>query len=278
MEKQKTISREVSLEGIGLHTGNTSKIVFKPALPNSGIRFVRTDLPERPVIPATQEFVQGGLRGTTIGINSSRVHTIEHILAVCSSFGIDNMDIEITNNEPPVMDGSARAFAEVLTTAGLVEQDAERRYLTITSPVVYEAGKTRIAAYPADSFTIDCTIGFDHPLLKHQQTSFEVTREVFLKEIAAARTFCFDYEIEALQSKGLAKGGNLTNAIVLGLGGIHNPEKLRFPDEFVRHKMLDLIGDLYLAGMPIKGRIVADRCGHNHNVSFVKELIKNNCQ
>jgi len=274
MEKQKTIAKEVYLEGIGLHTGNTSRVTFKPAEAGSGIRFVRVDLPGRPVVPATYTHVLGALRGTTIGVDSARVHTVEHILAVLSVFGIDNLEIEITNNEPPVMDGSARAFAEAVAAAGMRELDEPRDYLTLAAPITYESGKTKMSAYPAGSFSIECTIGYDHPLLREQSASFNLSPDVFVREIAAARTFCFDYEIEALKAKGLAKGGDLTNAIVVGLSGIHNEEKLRFPDEFVRHKILDLIGDLYLLGKPLKARIVAVKCGHNHNINFVKELVK----
>jgi UDP-3-O-acyl N-acetylglucosamine deacetylase len=274
MEKQRTIAQEVSLEGVGLHTGNMSRIIFKPAPVNSGIRFVRTDMAGKPAIAAKYTQVLGGLRGTTIGVGQAQVHTIEHVMAALSIYGIDNLDIDINNNEPPVMDGSARAFTDVLVSTGIREQDAARNCLTLKAPVSYESGITKLAAYPAESFSIECTIGYDHPLLREQHATFVLTPEVFRKEIASARTFCFDYEIEALKSNGLAKGGDFSNAIVVGLAGIHNPEKLRYPDEFVRHKILDLIGDLYLLGMPLKARIVAVKCGHNHNVNFVKELIK----
>lgn len=275
-DRQRTIAKEVSLEGIGLHTGNPSRITFRPSGEDTGLRFVRIDLPEKPVIPATHEQVNGtAIRGTTLGNDAARVHTVEHILATCSAFGIDNLEIQLTNNEPPVLDGSARPFVDLILSAGITEQKAPRRYLTLTKPVVYESGKTRLEAYPADEFSIDCTVNYDHPFLKEQRASFSITPDSFLKEISPARTFCFDYEIEALKSRGLARGGDLTNAIVVGLTGIHNPDKkLRYPDEFARHKLLDLIGDLSLIGAPLKARIVANRCGHNHNVNFVKELIK----
>lgn len=275
MERQKTIAKEVFLEGIGLHTGNLSKITFLPAPVNSGIKFVRRDLPDNPEIPANFKNVLSLVRGTTIGNGLTRVHTIEHILAVCSSLGIDNLEIHISNNEPPVLDGSAILFARSMLQGGLEEQNAPRNYFTLSKEIIYESGKTIISARPSDTFTIECVIGYDHPYLKHQEASFQITPGVFLKEIAPARTFCFDYEIEALKNKGLAKGGDLSNAIVVGINGIHNPDKtLRFKDEFVRHKILDLIGDLYLLGMPVKASVKAVRCGHNHNISFVKELAK----
>jgi UDP-3-O-[3-hydroxymyristoyl] N-acetylglucosamine deacetylase/3-hydroxyacyl-[acyl-carrier-protein] dehydratase len=275
MEKQKTIAREIQLEGIGLHTGNNSKLTFKPAPANYGIRFVRVDQPGAPVISARYDQVNGtAIRGTTIGNEPARVHTVEHLMAACSALEIDNLEIAITNNEPPVLDGSAKLFADTLLKAGIIEQNEPRKYLTLTAPITYKAGNTFITAYPSDHLEINCTVEYDHPFLKQQEITLPVSRETFMKEIAPARTFCFDYEIEALKNNGLARGGDLTNAVVVGLNGIHNKEPLRYHDEFVRHKLLDLIGDLYLLGTPLKARIVASRCGHNHNVAFVRELAK----
>ena len=275
MEKQKTIAKEVSLEGIGLHTGNKSRVVFKPAPENYGIKFVRVDLPERPTINASFTHVSGtAVRGTTIANGPGKVHTVEHLLAVCSGLGIDNLKIEIDNNEPPIMDGSARPFAEIILEAGLVEQNADRNYLSLKKAVNFKSDKAEYAAFPSDELSVDCTVGYDHPFLKEQKISLKINPETFLKEIAPARTFCFDYEIEALKSKGLAKGGSFSNAIIIGLNGIHNSGKLRFQDEFVRHKLLDLLGDLYLLGRPLKARIVAVKCGHNHNIEFARELAK----
>jgi UDP-3-O-[3-hydroxymyristoyl] N-acetylglucosamine deacetylase/3-hydroxyacyl-[acyl-carrier-protein] dehydratase len=273
MEKQKTISKEVSFEGIGLHTGNMTKAVFKPAAVNTGIKFRRTDLPDSPAISATYHHVLGAIRGTTIGNDTVRVHTVEHILACCSSLGIDNMEICLTNNEPPIVDGSAKVFVEMILKAGIVEQEAEKKYFTLTKPFHYEAENVKISAYPADDFQIDCTVKYNHPYLSEQKATVTITKDSFINEIAPARTFCFDYEIEALKKRGLGKGGDLTNAIVIGINEIHNPDKtLRFKDEFVRHKILDLIGDLYLLGCPIKAHIVAERPGHNHNINFAKQL------
>ncbi|MCL2389406.1 MAG: UDP-3-O-acyl-N-acetylglucosamine deacetylase [Elusimicrobia bacterium] len=276
MAFETTIEKEVAVEGVGLHTGNKSKVVFKPAVAGSGIKFVRVDLPNRPVISADYNHVATGkaVRGSTIALGEAKVHTIEHIMASAFALGIDNLEVEIDNNEPPILDGSANGFARAMLEAGVKELGAQRMYLTLDEPVVYTSGKTTISAYPSDNFEIDCTIGFDHPYISHQQLSIEVNKESFLNEIAPGRTFCFDYEIEALQAAGLAKGGSLDNALVIAAAGIHNKDPLRFQDEFVRHKILDLIGDVYLAGRPIKVKIVADKPGHNHNINFVKEFIK----
>ncbi|MFH1368271.1 MAG: bifunctional UDP-3-O-[3-hydroxymyristoyl] N-acetylglucosamine deacetylase/3-hydroxyacyl-ACP dehydratase [Elusimicrobiota bacterium] len=276
MEKQTTIKHEVALEGKGLHTGNSCKVVFKPAPAGFGVKFTRSDLSKKPTIEADFKHVLGVTRGTVIGNKDFQIHTIEHILATCMGLKIDNLEICLTNNEPPVLDGSAREFANKILETGLEELDAERQYLTVTHPVVLESGNTKLIAEPSDRLTIDCTIGFDHPFLKHQQASFDITPEIFVNEIAPSRTFCFDFELEALTAKGLAKGGSFHNAIVIGHDGIRNPEKkLRFPDEFVRHKILDLLGDLFLIGKPLKAKITAVRCGHSNNINFAKEISKN---
>ncbi|MDR2427119.1 MAG: bifunctional UDP-3-O-[3-hydroxymyristoyl] N-acetylglucosamine deacetylase/3-hydroxyacyl-ACP dehydratase [Endomicrobium sp.] len=276
MAKQTTIQKEARVKGIGLHTGNKSEVIFKPAEMGYGIKFICVDLPEKPEIEADWKNAVTGMsiRGSVIGKGYARVHTIEHIMASCCALGIDNLRIEINNNEPPILDGSAKIFADTLIQAGIKELDAPKEYLTIDEPIHFESDKTKISAYPSDKFEIDCSIEFDHPFLKIQQISLEINREVFCNEIASARTFCFDYEIEALQKNGLALGGSFDNAIVIALDGIHNKEPLRFDNEFVRHKTLDLIGDLYLAGKPIKAKIVADKPGHQNNIGFVKEFIK----
>jgi len=275
MAKQTTIEKEFSIEGVGLHTGNKSKMLFKPAEKNTGIHFIRVDLPNKPDIKADWNSLSTGvaIRGTTIQSGDVQIHTIEHILSTCFALGIDNLIIEIDNNEPPIMDGSAKIIAQKILESGIKELDADKEFYTIKEPVSFTAGSTKIVAYPSDKLEIDCTIGYDHPFLSHQQTSFEITKESYLNDIAPARTFCFDYEIEALQSNGLAKGGSLDNAIVIGPSGIYNKEPLRFDNEFVRHKILDLIGDISLAGKPIKAKLVAEKPGHKSNVSFIKEFV-----
>jgi UDP-3-O-acyl N-acetylglucosamine deacetylase len=277
MTKQTTILKEVSIEGIGLHSGNKSIVVFKPVPAGHGIKFVRTDLQNKPEIAALYSNVASGLtvRGSVIEKDGVRIHTIEHIMSACSALGIDNLIIEINNNEPPILDGSAKIIVELLLTNGLKELDYPKQYYVIKKPVHFESGKTKITAYPSNKLEIDCTIGFDHPFLKFQQMSFEnISKENYLNNIASAKTFCFDYEIESLQNNGLALGGSMDNAIVLGLNGIHNKKPLRYEDEFVRHKILDLIGDLYLAGKPIKAKIVAKKPGHQNNIAFLREFLK----
>ncbi len=276
MAKQTTIAKEVTVEGIGLHTGNKSKMVFKPANANHGIHFVRVDLPGKPDIPADWQHLSDevAIRGTIIEKNGVKMYTIEHILAICSALKIDNVIIEIDNNEPPISDGSAKLLTQQILEAGIKELDAQREYYEIKEPVTFTDGKTSITAYPSDKFEIECTIGFEHPFLKNQKGSFVITKDSFISDIAPSRTFCFDFEIEALQANGLAKGGNLENAIVIGPSGIYNKEALRYEDEFVRHKTLDLIGDLYLLGKQIKAKIVAVKPGHKNNGFFVKEFVK----
>ncbi len=275
MAKQTTIEKEFSIEGVGLHTGNKSKMVFKPAEKNTGIHFIRVDLPNKPDIKADWNSLSTGvaIRGTTIQSGDVQIHTIEHILSACFALEVDNLIIEIDNNEPPIMDGSAKVIAQKIMESGIKELDADKDFYTLKEPVTFISGNTKIVAYPSDKLEIDCTIGYDHPFLSNQQAKFEITRESYLNDIAPARTFCFDFEIEALQSNGLARGGSLDNAIVIGPSGIYNKEPLRFDNEFVRHKILDLIGDISLAGKPIKAKLVAEKPGHKSNVSFIKEFV-----
>ncbi len=270
MEKQKTLKEPVSFSGIGLHTGSTTTITFKPAPVNTGIKFIRVDQPNSGEIAADIKNLIDVKRGTNIGLGNVKVHTVEHILSALSGLGIDNIYIEINANEPPVGDGSALPFIQTLQKTSMVEQDAPRKYYELKEPVYYVHEDTSIIALPAADFKVSLTMVYNHPLVKSQHASFTVTPETFIKELAPARTFCFDFEIETLKKQGLAKGGNLTNAVVIGEKDIHN--ELRFPDEFVRHKILDLIGDFYLLGQPLKAHIIAVKCGHPSNVAFVQKL------
>ncbi|OGS43822.1 MAG: hypothetical protein A2539_06105 [Elusimicrobia bacterium RIFOXYD2_FULL_34_15] len=272
MEKQKTILKEVPYSGIGLHTGNNVTIKLKPAQENTGIVFIRTDLPGSPQVKADISNVISTIRGTTVGLDEkTSIHTIEHLLATLAVYGIDNLIIEMNSNEPPIGDGSAKHFVELVKKAGITELSAEKKQgLTISSPIVYKNGDVLITATPSDRFHIDCTIMYNHPLLKNQFLSIDITPETFEKEIASARTYCFDHEIEALKSKGLAKGGTLENAIVIGAKKIHT--QLRYEDEFIRHKILDLIGDTSLLGSSLKMDITAIKCGHKNNTEFAKKI------
>jgi UDP-3-O-acyl N-acetylglucosamine deacetylase len=276
-EPQRTVAKEAVYKGIGLHTGNKCHLIFRPAPADAGITFVRGDLPGKPRLPANYKIVSSVIRGTTLsdgGVKDAvaRVHTVEHVLSALFGLGIDNMEIEVNANEPPVADGSARPFWDVLEKAGLTELDRPRRFFQ-PDPLEYRAGETYYKVEPADELIVETIIDFKHPFIGEQRRAFTVTRDNYRDEISRARTFCFDYEVEALKRQGLARGGSLDNAVVVGMDKIHNKEKaLRYPDEFVRHKTLDLIGDLYLLGLPLKAKIEACRVGHGHNVNLVKQL------
>lgn len=273
MNTQHTIAREVSFEGIGLHTGNLCRATFTPAPPHSGIRFVRSDLPGSPSVPATCPHVLDVIRGTTLGNSVMRIHTVEHLLSALYGLEIDNLTIAVNANEPPVADGSSAPFCELLWQAGVVAQEASREVYTPHEPLVYQSGDTRISIDPANDLRVTCIISYDHPLLQQQEISVRLTPESYLTEVARSRTFCFDYEVEALKKQGLVKGGSLGNAVVIGMDRIHNQEhSLRYPDEFVRHKLLDFLGDLSLIGCRVTGHVAASRCGHGHNINFVHRL------
>jgi UDP-3-O-acyl N-acetylglucosamine deacetylase len=268
---QYTIAKEAYYKGIGLHTGNLCTIVFKPAPENNGITLVRTDLSGRPQVQALYSNVVSVIRGTTVGNDAMRVHTIEHVLSAVYALGLDNLIIELDANEPPVADGSSRVFYDTLKEAGRVAQNAERKIFRPTERMEYRSGDTEVTLEPCDTLQLAIVLQYKHPLINTQEVSFSMDPEVYRKEISPARTFCFDYEVEALKKQGLAKGGCLDNAVVVGLDRIHNKEKqLRFPDEFARHKTLDLLGDLFLLGRRLEARVKAVRPGHGHNVNFVR--------
>ena len=272
--KQRTIRTETGLTGVGLHTGNRCNLVFRPAPAGSGIVFVRADLPGHPRIPADAKHVVGLDRGTSLGIDGAKVHTVEHVLAAVTALGIDNLVIEIDANEPPVEDGSALPFFLRLKEAGTVSFDRDRRVFSLNRPFHYNEGDVQFTLVPSDRFQITFSIDFDHPLVGHQYASFEITPEIFERELAPARTFGFLHEVEKLKEAGLIRGGSLENAIVIGDGEILNEERLRFPNEFVRHKILDLIGDLSLFGREIRAHVISNRSGHKTNVNLVNALLQ----
>jgi len=273
---QQTIKNSVKIRGVGLHTGDQTIAIFNPAPPDTGVIFIRDDLAGKPKIPARLKNVVQSVRGTTIAIDGlARVHTIEHILATLMALEIDNVFVHLNSSEPPILDGSARIYAEALLNAGIVEQPAEKKYIVLEREIEYVSGETRIVAIPSFKPKVYCQIDYQHPMLGEQATEWEISPETFVHQIAPARTFCFDYEIEHLKDKGLARGGSLENAIVIGADRIHNQEgKLRFPDEFARHKLLDLLGDIYLLGRPLRAEIRASRCGHSHNINFARLIEK----
>ena len=300
MVKQRTIKKSVSCSGIGLHTGVDSTITFKPSPENTGIRFVRTDVEGCPEIKAVIDNVVDISRGTTLAQNGTRIHTVEHVLATLVGLEIDNVLIELTNKEPPVMDGSSKDFVEVLQKAGIIEQKHDREYLEIDKAISYNdpVKKTDISVLPSDRYRLTCIIDYKYPWIGTQYLTIHSIAD-FPKEIAPARTFSFLSEVEDLREAGLVQGGRLDNAIVIldkeidnteidrlrtlfnieediqiGTNGILHGVKLRFENEPVRHKALDVIGDLALLGMPIKGHVIAARPGHAANVEMVKTIKK----
>lgn len=271
-DRQMTIARPVTYSGVGLHTGEQCHMTFAPAEANTGIRFVRVDLDGKPEIAVDPDHVIGVERGTSIGFNGTKVHTIEHVLAAVAGFGIDNLIIELDAGEPPVGDGSSLPFWKALQDAGLQELDAPRRQYKVTEPIHYQDGEVEITLLPSEQLQVSFSIDFDHPLVRHQFESFEITPEIFETEIAPARTFGFLAEIEQLREAGLARGGNLRNAIVIGDDKILNDESLRFPTELVRHKILDLLGDLKVLNVDIQAHIIAHRSGHRTHLALVQIL------
>jgi UDP-3-O-[3-hydroxymyristoyl] N-acetylglucosamine deacetylase len=270
MDAQRTLRRQISCAGIGIHSGNKVTLTLKPAAADSGIRFRRTDVGVE--IPATVQHVTSLQYATVLGKDGATVETVEHLLAALVSSGIDNVVVELNQNEVPIMDGSAAPFLYLVQEAGVKRLSAARKHLKILRPVQIADGDKRIAVYPSDHFKVSYTISFDHPLLRHQSRTERITEQSFAESIAAARTFGFLKEVEWMRQNGLALGGSLDNAIVIGDAGVLNA--LRFEDEFVRHKILDAIGDLALLGYPLIGHVVAHRAGHALHTALVTELLE----
>lgn len=273
MRLQRTLKQEVCFEGIGLHTGKFSKVCLKPAPRDTGVLFVRTD--KEMVIKASMGSVIDTAFSTTLGYNGVKIRTVEHMLAALSGLGIDNVIIEVTGPEIPILDGSSMELISIILKGGIAKQGKKRPCIKITRPKVFTDGHAEIAVFPYEGRRLTYRIHFNHHLLGAQQLSLELSEEVFAKEIAPARTFGFLKDVEYLRANGFAKGGSLDNAIILGSDGILNPSGLRFKDEFVRHKMLDLIGDFSLLGFPIIGHIFASKSGHSANLRFLKKLSAN---
>jgi UDP-3-O-[3-hydroxymyristoyl] N-acetylglucosamine deacetylase len=271
--KQTTLSASVETQGIGLHTAVPVHLRLKPAPPDTGYVFIRTDLGGFE-IPASVEWVAHCSYATTLMRTGVMLSTVEHLLAALRGGGVDNVYIEVDNLEIPIMDGSAEAFTNMIERAGVVEQSLARKALMVQEKVSIEQGDRWIQIEPADSYEIDCLIDFRHPLIGTQHFLVDVTNGNFGREIAAARTFGFTEEIEALRRANLIQGGSLDNAIVLTQNGMLNETSLRFTDEFVRHKILDIIGDLALLGMPIMGRVTAHKSGHILHAALMTKLLR----
>jgi UDP-3-O-[3-hydroxymyristoyl] N-acetylglucosamine deacetylase / 3-hydroxyacyl-[acyl-carrier-protein] dehydratase len=301
LELQRTILKPVSMTGVGLHTGTTCTMTFKPAPENYGIKFIRTDLGGSPEIMANADNVIDVSRGTTLGIGEAKVHTVEHVLAAVVGLQIDNIIIELTGIEPPVGDGSSLPYVEILQEAGFAQQDAPKDYLIIDETVIYhdENKQVDIVALPLDSYRVTVMVDYQNAALGSQHTGLFDLEKEFVSEFAPSRTFCFLSEVESLANSGLIKGGDIDNAVVivdkkasdeelekirkkigikhkinLGDNGILNNKELRFKNEPVRHKLLDLLGDLALIGAPIKAQVLAARPGHKSNVEFAKQVRK----
>jgi UDP-3-O-[3-hydroxymyristoyl] N-acetylglucosamine deacetylase len=271
MDAQRSIRRQISVAGIGLHSGNKVNLTLKPAPANFGIRFRRTDLGDHEV-PATVNNLAGIQLATGLARNSVSVETVEHLLAALVSVGVDNIIVELNSPEVPIMDGSAAPFIYLIHEAGVKTLQAARKYLKIVRPIALSRGDKRIALYPSDHFKVTYSISYDHPLLRHQSRTQRITEELFAEDVAPARTFTFLKDVEMLRQNGLALGGSLENAIVLGETGVLNP--LRFDDEFVRHKILDAVGDLALVGYPVIGHLVAHRAGHALHTEFAAKILE----
>ncbi len=272
MDLQRTLRRQISCVGIGLHSGNKVTLSLKPAAASSGIRFRRTDLGHHEM-PATVQHLAGIQLATGLASEEVAVETVEHLLAALVSVGVDNVLIELNSPEVPIMDGSAAPFVYLIHEAGVKTLPVPRKYLKIVRPIAISRGDKRIALYPSDHFKVTYSVSYDHPLLRHQSRTLRITEDSFVEHIAPARTFTFLKDVEMLRQNGLALGGSLENAIVLGETGVLN-NALRFEDEFVRHKILDAIGDLALVGYPVIGHLVAHRAGHALHTEFAARILE----
>jgi UDP-3-O-[3-hydroxymyristoyl] N-acetylglucosamine deacetylase/3-hydroxyacyl-[acyl-carrier-protein] dehydratase len=270
---QKTIAHETSLEGTGLHTGEATRVRFAPAPPGHGVRFRRVDVADAAEVVASIENVVSADRGTSLGSGDVRIHTVEHLLAAVNVLELDNLSIMVDGPEIPVADGSFRPFFDLLSAAGAEEQSQPARRIVLQESVTAAgpAGATYVAL-PAERYRVSATIEFDHPLVRRQFASFDVTSQEFEREIAPARTFGFLKEAEALRARGLARGVSLDNAVVLDEQGVAAGGALRFPDEFVRHKVGDLVGDLALLGGRLHAHVIAERPSHAGNLELARKI------
>jgi len=272
MVKQKTIVETVAVFGVGVHSGEPVGVRIKPAPPDSGIRFVRTDLPGAPSVVTRPDAVHSTAQATVLGGDGFTVAMTEHCLAALAAFDIDNAIIEVDAPELPIGDGSARIYVDALDEAGSDEQNAAREFIVITDTIVFGDGDTFAAISPYDGLRISCSITFDHRRIGDQSLSLDVDTETFKKEIGSARTFGFLKDRERARAMGIGLGASLENTVVLDEAGVLNTGGLRFADEFVRHKMLDALGDLAVLGNPVRGHLEARRSGHEVMQGLVKKI------
>lgn len=273
--KQHTLAKAIEFSGIGIHTGKNVTMRFCPAPPSTGIIFKRMDLPSQLNIPATIEYVVDTSRSTILGLGDVRVHTVEHVLAALRAYEIDNLYVEIDNLEPPVGNGSSDIFVNLIEKAGIKASDSLTTVLQLKEPIYYSEKEIQIFAIPADHFRISYTLSYSgHPLLNAQFHDTIVSSEAFKTNIAPCRTFSLYEEISFLMDKGLIRGGSLDNAVVIHNEAVYSKGGLFFPDEMVRHKVLDMIGDLTLVGIPFNAHIISLKSGHASNYQFAKKLLK----
>lgn len=276
--KQRTVGKNIQLSGVGLHAGINATIIIKPALMNTGIAFCRVDQSKKVLIPLTTESVvmdQSITRCTALTSNGASVLTVEHLLAAFHGLGIDNAVVEIDQEEIPGMDGSSRAFMEAIKQSGIIEQEDDKHYIKVTKPITVSKGDASVTIVPAEDFRVSYTLDYDYPGLQSQTFETSVTQSIFETEIAPARTFCLETEIEQIRSAGLGKGANEHNTLVMGKDGpIGNT--LRFADECARHKALDIVGDLFLLGKPVLGHVTGVKSGHALNRLLVAKIMEQN--
>jgi UDP-3-O-[3-hydroxymyristoyl] N-acetylglucosamine deacetylase/3-hydroxyacyl-[acyl-carrier-protein] dehydratase len=272
--KRRSIQRDATVAGTGLHTGAATRAVFRPGPAGKGVVFRRTDLADTPEIPARLSEVDALERRTAIGHGAATIHTVEHLLAAVAAHEIDDLLIDLSGPEPPILDGSVAPYFAALQQAGPVDVDGEPTLLSVQSPVTVTEGESSYVVAPSKRFQLTVTIEFPHPLIGRQTGSFDVSAEAFAKELAPARTFGFTSEVAALQAKGLIRGASTASAIVLDERGVVNGGQLRWPDEFVRHKAADIVGDLALTGARIRAHVVATRPSHSGNVALARALAR----
>ncbi len=275
-KKQCTIGKRITFSGIALHTGVRAELAFMPAEENSGVWFQRVDLPGKPKVRAIATNVTAVMRGTTIEDGLAKVCTVEHILAALNANGIDNIVVEMDDVEPTIADGSSLPFVKMIEEAGIVIQDAPKRIFTVDKVYEYCDGETKVRLEPYDGFKISCHVEYNETVLDNQEFATEITAETFRKELSEARTFCLYREIEGLMNAGLIKGGSLDNAVVIKDGVILSKDGVRYPNEIVRHKMLDIVGDIYLLGCQLRGHYIAEKPGHPSNVALAQLIMKEN--
>ena len=271
-EHRRTIAGTATLEGVGLHLGRPCRLTFRPGAAGKGVVFRRVDLDGSPEVPARVEQAVQAERRTQIGEGERALHTVEHVLAAVAAHSLDDLLIEMDASEPPILDGSARPFFDALTGAGIAEHGGAEQYLRVRAPVVVTDGESRYEAHPADALHLEVTIDFPHPVIGRQSMALDVTEASFARELAGARTFGFLHEVETLRGMGLIQGASTQNAVVLDAAGPVDTT-LRWPDEFVRHKTMDCVGDLALAGMRVKARVIAHKPSHRGTVALVRELV-----